>query len=358
MLQNIRILDLTQYLPGPFTTSRLAQLGAEIIKIESPSGDLARFMTGKETSPIFEAMNIQKRSQVLNLKVEADLNTFYEMVKSADVVMESFRPGVAKRLAIDYETLIQFQPNLIYCSLSGYGQTGTMASFGSHDLNYMALSGVLSQIKDEQGKPVHPTITFADLIGGMYASEAILAALLQRENNNQGEYLDLSLIDPLLSFMQIHQCLYEEEKTLYGLEDLNGTIVNYAIYETKDNRYVALAALEKKFWDNFCCAVNKDEWKEGHYSKTSTDNPLFREIVSLFQSKTLQEWEDFGKQHDCCLTPILEIKELEHHSLHRERNAYRKENNSLHFYRYPYLKKQRPITAPPILGEYSFEQKS
>lgn len=355
MLRNIRILDLTQYLPGPFATNRLVQLGAEVIKVESPKGDLARTMTGRETSPIFTAMNRHKRSLVLNLKEKDDVEKFYNLVKTADIVIESFRPSVAKRLKIDYDSLLPYKKDLIYCSLSGYGQKGRLSSHGSHDLNYMALSSVLSQMKDESGKPVHPTLTFADLIGGMYANEAILAALLRRERAEKGVYLDLSLVDPLLSFMQVHQEVYKEENKLHGLSDINGTIINYYIYQTKDKRYVALGALEKKFWNNFCEAVEKEEWKKAYYSKATQTNPTFLEVQSLFHSKTLEEWATVGLLNDCCLTPILEVNELNTYPLFADRNSIMNKSGDIYYYSYPFLKEQRVVSKPPKMGEFSFE---
>ena len=192
MLKGIKIADFTQNLPGPYATLRLADLGAEVIKIEPPTGDHARYPLEKDQKEnyLFRSMNRNKKSLALNLKNEEDKEVALEIIRKSDVLIESYRPGVMERLGLGYEDIRAIHPTIIYCSLSGYGQEGSMHQLGSHDLNYMALSGVLAQLKDNTGKPIQPTITFADLIGGTSATEAILAALFNRERSGNGSYLD------------------------------------------------------------------------------------------------------------------------------------------------------------------------
>lgn len=306
MLKGIRVIDFSVYLPGPYATMRLADLGAEVIKIEPPAGDPAR----TTDHLLYLANNRSKKSICLNLKETEGRHTALDLICQADIVIESFRPGVMEKLGLGYEAIKIRKPDIIYCSLSGFGQQSLLSALGSHDLNYMALSGVLAQLKDENGKPVHPTTTFADLIGGIAANEAILAAICHREKTGEGQYIDISLTDVMVSLMANHVLIEKETGFQQGVELLAGTIVNYAVYETSDHRFVSLAALEKKFWENFCLGVKKEVWISAFLSKTQTTNPVFQEVQNLFKSKTLQEWTKFGLEVDCCLTPVLEVGEL------------------------------------------------
>ncbi len=312
------MIDFSHYLPGPFASLRLADLGAEVLKIEPPTGDMMRTLADE---CVFQANNASKRSIALNLKEERDLEIARQLIRQADIIIESFRPGVMKRLGLGYEEASQLNPTIIYCSISGYGQHSQHAKLGSHDLNYMAMTGVLVQLKDQNGRPVHPTITFADLIGSLHAVEQIVAALYARERTGRGTYIDISLVDGLLSMMANHFAIEHETKNKSGIDVLAGTIVSYYLYETKDGRYVSFAALEKKFWKNFCLAVQKPEWLEHQYSPANDDNAVFQELKRLFQTKPLREWIEFGEQVDCCLAPVLETDEAK---LWFSNNRYRK----------------------------------
>ncbi|MBB6176868.1 crotonobetainyl-CoA:carnitine CoA-transferase CaiB-like acyl-CoA transferase [Anoxybacillus tengchongensis] len=305
MLDGIKVIDFSHYLPGPFASLRLADLGVEVIKIEPKTGERMR---GLAADCLFDANNKNKKSIALNLKNATDVQTAQQLIRQADVVIESFRPGVMKKLGLGYEDVSIMNPSLVYCSISGYGQHSRYASFGSHDLNYMALSGVLAQLKAD-GRPIHPTITLADLIGSMHVVEQITAALYARERTGKGRYIDVSLVDGLLAMMTNHFVFEHDTGQKNGIPILAGTVVSYHLYETKDGRYVALAALEVHFWRNFCDAVKKPEWYEGHLSAACDDNPLFLEIKQLFRSKTFQQWIAFSGQVDCCLTPVLETDE-------------------------------------------------
>ncbi|KAB7709009.1 CoA transferase [Bacillus aerolatus] len=350
MLEGIKIIDFSNYLPGPFAAMRLGDLGAEIIKIESPSGDPAR----RVEKAIYLANNRNKKSVVLNLKEEAARESALKLISEADVVIESFRPGVMKRLGLDYDTVKRVKPDIIYCSISGYGQSGTFSILGSHDLNYMALSGVLSQLKDKEGKPVHPTMTFADLIGSLAANESILAALIARQKTGEGCFLDLSLTDALTAFMANHLVIEKMSGYEHGVKALSGEIISYCLYETKDGRYMSLAALELNFWKNFCAAVNKEEWVSAHTSKTTDDNEVYEDIVKLFQSRTFQEWTAFSEKIDCCMAPVLETSEL-------AENCYMKEREMVtEKWGLPFVKTQvkptlEEASKPPKKGEHTAE---
>lgn len=321
MLNGVRIVDFSQYIPGSYATLRLAEMGAEIIKVEPLTGDPARSF-GKEkdaTGVVFEANNRGKRSITINLKKEEGQAIARKLVKTADVIIEGFRPGVMEKFQLNYEKVKEINDSIIYLSLSGYGQDGTMHNFGSHDLNYLSLSGVLSQVKDRNGKPILPRLTFADIIGGMTASEKVIAALFQKERTGKGQFINLSLMDSIFSLMNIN--IYTERKTGHEnvISQLDGELISYNIYQTKDNRYVSLAALELKFWENFCHAVGHEEWIPSHLTLQNENNQVFHQLSNLFKSKTLEEWSHFSMEVDCCLTPILEVNELNSHPYIKEK---------------------------------------
>ncbi|WP_096201767.1 CaiB/BaiF CoA transferase family protein [Bacillus sp. FJAT-45350] len=321
MLEGIRVIDFSQYLPGPYASLRLADIGAEVIKVEPLSGDAARTIGKKNgVSLLYSANNRNKKSITLNLKEEEGRNIALNLIKKADVVIESFRPGVMERLGLCYEKVKAVNEKIIYCSITGYGQNTAISHFGSHDLNYVALSGTLSQLKDSDGRPVHPTITFADLIGGISASEAIMGALVQRSIKKKGAYLDISLTDVMVSMMNNHVLLADEKEGEQGIAQLSGDVISYHLYETKDGRYMSLAAVEPKFWVNFCHGVGKEEWISSHVTNANEENKVYRQLKKLFKSYTLEEWIHFVQKVDCCLTPVLEIGELKNYPYIIERN--------------------------------------
>lgn len=313
MLEGIRVLDFSQYLPGPYASLRLADKGAEVIKIEPLKGDPARNLGYKKDNEglIFLANNRNKKSITLNLKEEAGKEIALKLMETADVVIESFRPGVMDRLGLGYKDATKVNEQIIYCSITGFGQNTTYSHFGSHDLNYLALSGILSQLKDKDGKPIHPTITLADLTGGIAAAEGILAALIRRFRKNEGSYLDISMVGVMVSLLNNHVLIAKEKGVGNGLAELTGSYVCYHIYETEDGRYMSLAALEPKFWENFCHAIGRDGWINSHMTKATDENPIYREMKKIFKSYTLNEWLAFMNKVDCCLSPVLEIDEVE-----------------------------------------------
>lgn len=313
-LQGIRILDVTYYLPGPYAGLRLANLGAEVIKVEPPEGDPARSLSGGH---VHRANNKGKRIVHIDLKSEAGLLEMIELVKTADALIETFRPGAMKKLGLDYESLKAIKPDLVYCSLSGYGQSGELAKLGSHDLNYMALSGALDQLRDNDGKPVHPTNTFADFTGGLLASEQILAALLKKFRTGKGAHLDIALAGVMAEFLGNHDAYREAGEGERGIPEIGGTSINYAIYETKDGRYVALGALEEKFWLNFCAFAGKPEWSGWGIKGVGSEEHL--EVQKYFKAKDWEEWYRLSMEIDCCLAPVLKAHERDEHPFFMQR---------------------------------------
>ncbi|WP_144552705.1 CaiB/BaiF CoA-transferase family protein [Bacillus sp. X1(2014)] len=312
MLKGIKVIDFTNYLPGPFATLRLAELGAEIIKVEPPEGDPARHMglSKQGNGLVFLANNRQKKSITLNLKEKDGYDTALKLIAHADVVLESFRPGVMEKLGLGYEAVQKVNQEIVYCSISGYGQKGLLSKLGNHDLNYMALSGVLAQFKDNAGKPVHPSITLGDYIGGFAANERILAGLVSRTLTGNGSYHSVSITDQLVSILGNHVLVEQETGAGNGIDVLSGSIVSYALYETSDGRFMSFGALEPKFWANFCQAHGREEWIQAHYSTTTDANPVYLELMALFKCKTFYEWIEFAHKVDCCMAPVLEIGEL------------------------------------------------
>ncbi len=357
MLEGIRILDFTQYLPGPHATLRLADMGAEVIKIEAPYGDPARFsLDENEQSPVFLAQNRKKKSVVLNLKDAKEREAALELAREADVIIEGFRPGVAARIGIGYEDIKKVKPDIIYCSLTGYGQTGPLSHLGGHDINYMALSGMLAQMKDQNGHPRLPSNTIADFIGGISASEAILAALVKRLRTNEGSYIDLAITKTLLPLMSNHILIESLTGVQHGVEKLSSVFVCYTLYETADHRFISLGALEEKFWHNFCNAVGKEEWKKGQFSRAESGNPIYEDILALIQTKPLAEWAKFAQEVDCCMAPVLESSELANAKGLKEWNLI----NDSGSYRYVTnqftgLNQSTPDSEPPALGSHTKE---
>ena len=188
-----------------------------------------------------------------------------------------------------------------------------MTGLGSHDINYMALSGALAQLKDNTGRPIHPSNTFADFIGGIAANERILSGLVSRALKGKGSYHSISITEVMASFMVNHVLVEKETGHENGIDVLNGNIVSYAIYETSDKRYISLGALEPKFWRNFCHSAGRPDWISSQFSSAADKNPVYKEITALFQSRSLEEWSKFGIETDCCLAPVLETGELARH---------------------------------------------
>ncbi|MGD8190089.1 CaiB/BaiF CoA transferase family protein [Brevibacillus ginsengisoli] len=309
MLSGVTVVDFSRYLPGPICTLRLADMGAEIIKVEAyPTGHLGRqsgpFTVDGRVSDLLTNRN--KHSVAIDLRTAEGRELAFDLAVRADVVVESFRPGVMEHLGLDYDSLIAVKPDLIYCSLTGYGQSGVMHQLGGHDLNYQAVSGFLSLTRDSDGKPVISEIPIADYVGGLYAAEQICAALVQRSVKRQGAYLDIASCDLLASWMDMHSILAEWGKRTsadYCLSDL----ISYNIYETADSRYVALAALEDKFWQNFCRAIGRMDLETIPDRSMSRHPEIYEELKALFLTRTQAEWNELGMEVDCCLTVVEEL---------------------------------------------------
>ena len=295
-LEGIKILDSAHQYPGPYCSMLLGDLGAEVIKVERPLGDPARRQKG-----FFRSINRSKKSITLNLKNPAAREILYRLAKDADVFTEGFRPGVVKRLGIDYEMLSGINPRLIYCSISGYGQDGPYRDLPGHDLNYMAMAGMLSGFRDGQGNFIQPGVAIGDLSSGMFAAIGILAALIAREKTGEGQLVDVSMFDGLLSWMSTKFGIFHETGNAERIYD-----AGYGIFKAGDDRFFTLGiAHENWFWDRLCSATGLDAYREiGIAERRSRRGELVEALQAVFLNKKREEWIRILVEADVPVAPI------------------------------------------------------
>ncbi len=302
-LEGIRILEMALQYPGPYCTMLLADLGAEVLKVERPdSGDPAR-----QWPAFFNSLNRNRRSLTLDLKRSEGREIFYRLVREYDIITEGFRPGVAKRLEIDYESLRQINHRIIYCSLSGYGQSGPYRDRPGHDLNYQAMSGMLGCFADEHGSPIHPKLSIADLSAGMFATIGILAAVLHREKAGEGQYIDCSMFDGLLSWMSADLGTFWATGRRFSDRD-----AGYGIFQTKDGKYITLGiAHEDWFWERLCAALGLDDIKgiKG-LERIQKSEELTPRIDAILRTKTREEWMGILLGADVPVSPVQELDQV------------------------------------------------
>ncbi|HOO56055.1 MAG TPA: CaiB/BaiF CoA-transferase family protein [bacterium] len=313
-LEGIRVLDLSRLLPGPFCTMMMADMGAEVVKVEDPvMGDYVRnlppYIDG--TGVRYLALNRGKKSVALNLKDARGRDIFLELIKSFDVVVEGFRPGVMDRLGIGYETARVINPKIIYCSLAGYGQTGPYADRAGHDLNYIALTGVLDMTGPRGGRPVPPGIQAGDIGGAMSALAGVLAALVRSVRTGAGAHVDVSLADSAFAMAALSVAEFEGGETNQGRGEtvLTGGSPTYNTYETKDGRYVCIGAIEPKFFKRFCELVGREDLEPLHFASGKDRDRLEAELERLFKTRTRDEWSGLLEAEDVCVSPVKNLRE-------------------------------------------------
>ncbi|MEO0316693.1 MAG: hypothetical protein RL404_370 [Pseudomonadota bacterium] len=322
-LAGIVILDLTRLLPGPMATQHLADMGATVIKIEDHgAGDYARTMSHvkHEVSQLFIAVNRGKQCMRLDLKQEADKARFLTMVETADAVVESFRPGVMDKLGLGWEVLKARKPTLVMCAITGYGQTGPLAQQAGHDINYLALSGMLAQTTDDDGCPVLPNLQVADLLGGTQtAVQGLLAALLAVKMGGPGRFVDVSMTDAVVAhnIMPLLALNHAGHTAAPARDFLTGGLPCYAIYRCSDGKYLAVGALELKFWQTLCDVIGRPDWKDKHWSLGQAIGgheamALKAELASVFMLQPRDAWAALFAHEDCCVTPVLALDEAMH----------------------------------------------
>lgn len=325
-LEGIRVLDLTRLLPGPYCSLLLADFGADVIKVEHPEvGDYARWSSPKvgDQSALFLSLNRNKRSITLNLKEKEDQEVFLELVKTADVVLESFRPGVMERLGLGYEVLKKQNPKLIYCAITGYGQTGPMADEPGHDLNFLSYSGLLHLQGQSGEKPMIPSVQIGDIGGGaLMAAVGVLVSIIDAQKSSEGQFVDISMLDGVISWMQT--ILPDRWASAEPLPDrgellLNGGKAAYEVYRTRDNRFLSVGALEFKFWKNFCEGIGREEFIDKLDAPIEEQRRMKIGIEQSVLQKTLKEWMSLFEGVDACVAPVLTPEEMARHEQVKQR---------------------------------------
>ena len=307
-----RVLDLTRLLPGPLCAQHLADMGADVIKIEDPhTGDYARTMRG-----YFDLVNRNKRSMKLDLKSEQGRSAFLKLSETADVIVEGFRPGVVDRLGVGYDRVRRINEKIVYCALTGYGQTGPFQQRAGHDLNYCSYNGITEQNGTSDAVPTIPNVQIADFLGGtLSAVMGILAGLIDAKTTGQGRYVDVAMADcslahNVMALMALNERGRPDPR---GKGILSGGVPWYAIYETADKNYVALGALENKFWVEACTTLGRPEWGDQQSASPEVLNKIYNELKDLFATQTQDYWVQRFKDSDCCFSPVLSLDQTVKH---------------------------------------------
>ena len=320
ILNGLKILDFTTLLPGPFATMMLADMGADVIKVESPDRvDLVKHLgpMDGEVSALFGQLQRSKRSLALDLKQAEAREVVYKLVQEYDIVIEQFRPGVMERLGIGYEKLKEIKPDIIYCSITGYGQTGPLRNRAGHDINYLAIAGAASYSSRKNQAPVPAGIQVADLAGGsMPAVIGILAAIYHRKNTGEGQFIDISITDAVFSL----NTMFGSGYLVGGIEPeaeshlLNGGSY-YDYYETLDHRYFSVGSLEPQFQARLCQLIGDRELVKLSSSQNAADQQAFKmKLTEVFKQKTFDEWLTIlGDDFDGCVEPVLKFSESVNH---------------------------------------------
>jgi crotonobetainyl-CoA:carnitine CoA-transferase CaiB-like acyl-CoA transferase len=333
-LEGVRVLDLTRLLPGPLATRQLVELGAEVIKIEGPEGgdqdDGTRFMgltradrEAGRTSLTFRTLNEGKTLLRLDLRAPEGRERLIEMAREADALVEGFRPGVMDKLGVGWSVLHAANPKLVMCAISGYGQSGAWAHRAGHDINYIAMAGVLEQIATVDGDVVVPNFQIGDLLGGTQAALAgVLAALLGAQRSGQGRFVDVSMTHQVKRHAVLAAITLAATGRVVppGHDLLSGGAPCYCAYRTQDGRHMAVGALELKFWAALCETIGRPEWAARHWSKglvpgSAESMALRAEVAAVFAQRTLADWTARFESVDACVTPVLRLDEVAAHPL-------------------------------------------
>jgi alpha-methylacyl-CoA racemase len=329
-LSDVHILDLTRLLPGGFCSLLLADLGADVVKVEDTGmGDYVRWAPpyyGSDEhqalgtrSALYLALNRGKRSIRLDLKQDAGRQALLRLVRDFDVVLESFRPGVLDRLGCGYETMREANPRIVYCPITGYGQSGSHTQRAGHDMNYLGLVGLLGLTGEPGGRPIQSAGQIADVGGGaLMAAVGVLAALRERDRSGEGQLVDVSMADGSLAWLAMGAAAYlcDGRVPQRGAEQLNGGFVCYYPYEAADG-WVTCGALEPKFWQRFCEGTGHPELTAKQFERPGSE--AWQQIADVFRSRTRDEWRAFNDEHDAMIEPVLDLDEALESQLVRER---------------------------------------
>jgi crotonobetainyl-CoA:carnitine CoA-transferase CaiB-like acyl-CoA transferase len=314
-LAGVLVLDFTTLLPGPLATLLLAEAGAEVIKIERPGGeDMRRYEPRFDgESAMFALLNRGKKSLVLDLKSAPDRDQLTPLIKRADVLVEQFRPGVMARLGLGPDAVKAINPKLVYCSITGYGQTGPYRDRPGHDINYLGYAGVLEQTGIAGGPPALSNLQVADLLGGaMNASTAILAALFGASRTGRGTHVDVAMTEGALAhnIFALHAVQTFGHARPRGDDLLTGGVPCYGVYVAQDGRHIAVGALEEKFWRGLCEAIGRPDLIPGQLATGAAGDAVRRQLAAVFAQHPRAHWIERLAALDCCVTPVLSPDEV------------------------------------------------
>ena len=348
-LQNLKLLDLSRQLPGPFCSTMLADLGMDTLMVSNPTDPFGSGIP-------FMARN--KRSMKLNLKTEAGREVLLRLVDQADVLLEGFRPGVMKRLGLDYATLAARNPRLIYCAISGYGQDGPYRDRVGHDVNYLGFAGVLGFIGHSDGAPVIPGVQIADIgAGALMAVIGILCAVIARQQTGRGQMVDIAMLDGA-ALWNVYPVLLHllGETPQRGRTQLTGYNACYAVYETKDHRYVTVGAYEGHFWATLCTSLGHPEFIERQWVEGDERQHILETFRAIFRTKTQAEWMAELGQRDICFGPVNDVGQMLADPQLRHRGMVVDQPNGRPTLGNPVRLSDTPPslrTPPPLFGEHT-----
>jgi crotonobetainyl-CoA:carnitine CoA-transferase CaiB-like acyl-CoA transferase len=314
-LEGLRVLDLTRLQPGNYATALMGDLGADVVKVEEPGrGDYVRWtppMVG-EHSAAHLVLNRNKRSVTLNLKTHEGGKILLGLAMESDVLIESFRPGVMERLGVSYDELKKANRGLVYAAITGHGQDGPYRDRAGHDINYIALSGILGATGDAGGPPVLPSVQIADLSGAMMAVVGILAALWRKERSGEGEFVDVSMLDASLSWLALHLAPWfsGQPPLERGRGYLNGGYPFYRVYECSDGKFLSLGALEPQFWRALCEAISHEELIDEQMAGDPRRAEIHKILEETFATKPRDEWVEALASLDTCVAPVNDFDEM------------------------------------------------
>ncbi len=324
-LEGLKVLDFTTLLPGPFATMFLADMGAEVLKVVSGSrpdfvASAPPFISGTTLSTADAQLNRSKRRMTLNLKDQRAIEIIHQLIDEYNILIEQFRPGTMSKFKLDYDHLKMVKPSIIYCSLTGYGQTGPMKSRAGHDINFIARSGVASYSGRKESGPCLSGMQMADLAAGSNnAIIGILAAVIHRNNTGEGQYIDISMTDGMMAFTALYgaaNLVNGEDPELEGGLSYGGSLYDY--YKTKDGKYISVASVEPKFFSNFCKVINRPDLIPGGIEPDGVHR-IKKEIQDIFLKKSRDEWMELFESADACVEPVLTLSEALTGSLAAER---------------------------------------
>jgi crotonobetainyl-CoA:carnitine CoA-transferase CaiB-like acyl-CoA transferase len=303
-LEGIKILDLSRLFPGPYCSMILADLGAEVLRIED-----RRFAA---EGPGMPTVMRNKRHMTLNLKHPQAKDIFYRLARAADVILEGFRPGVTARLGIDYESLKKINEKMIYCSVTGYGQNGPYRNMAGHDVNYLSFGGALGLNGEAEGDPAIPPIQVADMAaGGMNAALGIMAALIARERSGRGQYIDVAMLDGIVAMLPFPASLLwgSGRSPRRGDTLLSGRYPCYNVYETREGGFISIGTLEPRFWEALCRKLGREDFIPGQYDEGEKRKEIDSFLHRVFKTKTREEWMEEFKDVDVCFGKVLSLEE-------------------------------------------------